>query len=149
MTAQLRLEVGWDDIAGRKVLYQTVDFDGTPDGFDAAIDEIRVAMHEEARSPLRPCGHPGPWHEVEGVVEPTEGTRASTQAPSAKESAGATAALRPWCSPLYVAGDLTRLPSSADRFAVVTTCLAYPPGSCLNERAASSDLCAEHLEVRP
>lgn len=59
----MRLEVGWGDIPGRPVLYQTVFFDGTPDGFDEAIEEMKVAFRKAAAAPMRPCGYAGPWHE--------------------------------------------------------------------------------------
>lgn len=61
--AEMRLEVGWGDIPGRPVLYQTVFFDGTPDGFDEAIEEMKVAFRKAAAASMRPCGYAGPWHE--------------------------------------------------------------------------------------
>lgn len=60
--ASLTVVIDFGEIAGKPILKDTVTFDGTPDGFDRLLEEMRVAMHAQAESPMRPCGHPGPWY---------------------------------------------------------------------------------------
>lgn len=51
--AELRLQVGWGDISGRPVLHQTVFFDGTAEGFDAALEKMKVDFRTAASVPMR------------------------------------------------------------------------------------------------
>ena len=60
--ASVSLAVDYGNIPGRPILKDRLAFDGTPEGFDRALEALRVAFHEKASDPLRPCGHPGPWH---------------------------------------------------------------------------------------
>ena len=60
--ATLTVVVAFDDIPGRRILADTFRFDATPEGFDDAVEAVRVAIHEKAALPMRACGEPGPWH---------------------------------------------------------------------------------------
>lgn len=59
--ATLTVSVDYGDIPGKPILKDTIVFDGTPAGFDSALEAMRSAFHEKASDPSRPCGHPGPW----------------------------------------------------------------------------------------
>lgn len=59
--ASLTVAIDFGDIPGKPILQDTISFDGTAAGFDRVFEEMRVAMHAQAESPMRPCGHPGPW----------------------------------------------------------------------------------------
>jgi hypothetical protein len=63
--ASLIVGIEWDNIPGRKVLQDQIRFDGTPEGFDRALEDLRVAFHAKAELPMRACGHPGPWATTE------------------------------------------------------------------------------------
>jgi hypothetical protein len=62
--ARVRIGICFGAIDGKRFLNDELPFDGTPAGFDDAIEKLRVAFHEKAEAEMRPCGHPGPWHET-------------------------------------------------------------------------------------
>lgn len=68
LVPKLTVAVDYGDIPGKPILRDTVVFDGTPAGFDVALEQLRAAFHLEAKSGLRPCGHPGPWHTGGGAT---------------------------------------------------------------------------------
>lgn len=67
--ASVRLGVCFGDIPGPRFLNDEITFNGTPAGFDAAIEKLRVAFHEAASAAERPDGWTGPWWVPAGWTE--------------------------------------------------------------------------------